>query len=320
MRAVRSEDGRAAVVDVPRPSGSGVRVHVESVGICGSDHHLLHGPWSSILGHEIAGHTEDGTAVAVEPYAPCGSCAACRSFQHHHCELGPSMVLGVGRDGGMAEECIVPESALVRLPAGLRARDACLAEPLALAVRAVNRAVIRPGQRVGVVGAGTIGLVTVIAAQAAGALVDVFARHDHQREAASALGAGEIGPTSGGYDVTVEAAGSEAAFDHAVELCRAEGLVLGLGSYWEDTALNLRPLTRREISFVPSRGYGRQGAARDFDVAAALLAARPEVSRLLITHRFALDDAPEAFAVSTERGAGAIKVVLEPSGSPEEAL
>jgi threonine dehydrogenase-like Zn-dependent dehydrogenase len=68
----------------------------------------------------------------------------------------------------------------------------------------------------------------------------------------------------------------------------------------------------KEVSVVPASMYGRSGVARDVDVAAGTLASRPEIARCLITHRFPLDAAPEAFAAARDREAGAIKVVLEP--------
>ena len=129
MRAVRSEQGEASIVDVPAPEGDGVLIRVASVGICGSDLHLLSWNLPSTLGHEMAGFLPDGTAVAVEPMAPCGSCPECLSGAYNLCPLGPSMLIGTGRDGGMADECLVPPSAIVPLAGGVPVGDACLVEP-----------------------------------------------------------------------------------------------------------------------------------------------------------------------------------------------
>jgi threonine dehydrogenase-like Zn-dependent dehydrogenase len=71
-------------------------------------------------------------------------------------------------------------------------------------------------------------------------------------------------------------------------------------------------LCMKEVTLVPASMYGRVGPSRDVDVAATLLAARPEIADAMITHRFPLDAAAEAFAVARDRSAGAIKVVLEP--------
>jgi 2-desacetyl-2-hydroxyethyl bacteriochlorophyllide A dehydrogenase len=263
------------------------------------------------MGHEFAGTLADGTPVAVEPIVTCGECDACRSGETQRCVVGPSMVMGVGRDGGMADECTVPASCLVRLPEGVATHDACLVEPLAVAIHGIRRGHVHGNQRVGVIGGGSIGIAAVAAAQAAGARVDLAARHDRQRAAGDRLGAGVIEEID--YDVMVEAAGTTSALTQAVERCRPGGTVVLLGTYWDgDVALPGMPLCMKEVTLVPASMYGRVGPSRDVDVAATLLAARPEIAEAMITHRFPLDAAAEAFAVARDRSAGAIKVVLEP--------
>jgi threonine dehydrogenase-like Zn-dependent dehydrogenase len=310
MRAVRCRDHQPVVVDVDPPSGDGVRVKVASAGICGSDLHLLEMGLPLTFGHEVAGWLADGTPVAVEPLDPCGVCDACVAGDHARCVRGPAIVMGIGLDGGMAEECLVPERSLARLPTGIDPLDASLVEPLAVAVHGVRRGGVTGLDRVAVVGGGTIGQMALVAAQAAGAATDLDARHDRQREAASRLGAGEV---DGTYDVVVEAAGSASALARAVDLARPGGTVVLLGSYWDgDVVMPGLSVTMKEVTLVPSTMYGRVGPSRDVDVAATILADRPELPAAVITHRFALDAAVEAFAVARDRAAGAIKVVLEP--------
>jgi threonine dehydrogenase-like Zn-dependent dehydrogenase len=310
MRAVRCVAGAPTVVDSPSGSSEGVAVQVVSAGICGSDLHLLDWNLPVVMGHEFAGRLADGTPVAVEPLAPCGTCAACREGNYQRCVTGPAMDMGVGRDGGMAEQCVVPATTLVKLPSGLEPRDACLVEPIAVGVHGVRRGHVHGGERVAVIGGGAIGQSALVAAQAAGAYVDLAARHEQQREVTARLGAGEI---AGDYDVVLEAAGTADALGQAVELCRPGGTVVLLGTYWHGTVdMPGQTLCMKEVSLVPASMYGRAGAARDIDVAATLLAARPEIAPALVTHRFPLDAVAEAFATARDRAAGAIKVVLEP--------
>jgi threonine dehydrogenase-like Zn-dependent dehydrogenase len=280
-----------------------------SVGICGSDLHLLQWNLPVVMGHELAGTLDDGTPVAVEPLAPCGECPPCRDGAYNRCVLGPAMVMGVGREGAMAEECVVPASSIARLPAGIDLRDACLVEPLSVAVHGVRRGRVGPGRRVAVVGGGSIGQLALVAAQAAGSTVDLEARHDSQREAAGRLGAG---PASDGYDVVIEAVGATSALSRAIELCRPGGRVVLLGTYWDGAVIQGHDLTMKEVELVPASMYSRAGPSRDFDVAAAILAERPDMARVLITHRFPLDAAAAAFTAASDRAGGAIKVVLEP--------
>jgi L-iditol 2-dehydrogenase len=312
MRAVRCVGGAPVVIDVDAPRGDGVRVRVASAGICGSDLHLL--PWDlpAVMGHELAGLLDDGTPVAVEPISPCGVCDACLAGDVQRCVAGPTMIMGIGRDGGMADEVMVPGSSLVRLAAGVSPNDACLVEPLAVAVHGIRRGRVNGDQRVGVIGAGSIGLAAVVAAQAAGGRVDISARHPRQREAAERLRAGVLDDTVQ-YDVVIEAAGTSASLAQAIDRCKGGGIVVMLATYWDgDLVIPSLGLGMKEVTLVPSSMYGRVGPSRDIDVAATLLASRPEIADAIITHRFPLDAAAEAFAVARDRSSGSIKVVLEP--------
>lgn len=311
MRAVRCQDRSPQVVDVPEPSGEGIVVTVASAGICGSDLHLLQFGLPATFGHEFAGTLADGTPVAVEPIDPCFECPACIEGNNQLCVRGPSMAFGVGRDGGMAEKVLVPPTAISPLPVGVVPTDGCLVEPLAVAVHGIRRGGIRGGQRVAVIGGGTIGQTALVVAQQTGAHVDLSARHERQIEAASRLGAGEL--SGNGYDVVIEAAGTASALAEAADRCRPGGTIVLLGSYW-DGSVEMPGLAvgMKELTLVPAVMYGRVGASRDFDAAASILAQRPELPDTIVTHRFPLDAAAEAFTVAADRSAGAIKVVLEP--------
>ena len=311
MRAIRCSGGSVQVVEVPAPQGDGVRVRIRSAGICGSDLHLLDGgfPLVHTLGHEMAGVTPDGTPVAIEPLLPCGDCEHCQSGAYNLCALGPGIIMGTAHDGGMADEILVPERCLVPLAAGVDPRDACLVEPLAVAVHGMRRAGLRGNQRVAVIGGGSIGLCAVAAATHAGAQATLVARHDAQREAGARLGARDL---EGRFDLVVDAAGTKSALASALELCRPGGKLLLLATYWSGLELPGFALCMKEVNVIPASMYGRDGGSRDVEVAAGILASRPEIALSLITHRFPLHAAPEAFAVAADRQGGAIKVVLEP--------
>jgi threonine dehydrogenase-like Zn-dependent dehydrogenase len=311
MRAVRFVEGEVAVEDVPSPSGEGVNIRVRSIGICGSEIHMLDKrfPISGIPGHEFAGELEDGTPVGVEPLVPCGECEECRTGDYNLCKLGPGSVLGVGRDGGMADEVIIPERCLVYLPANLDVKDACLIEPVAVALHGLRKAGLSGGMRVAVVGGGVVGLCAVAGAALACAEVALAARYPHQAEAGRRLGAREV---DGTYDLVVECAGSEGAVNEAVELCKPNGRLLLLGTYWDGLAFPHFAVAQKGLTLFAAMTYARSAAGRDCDQAAALLAGNPEIAKCLISHRFPLEEAPKAFEVARDRKAGSIKVVLEP--------
>jgi 2-desacetyl-2-hydroxyethyl bacteriochlorophyllide A dehydrogenase len=313
MKAVKNTETGITVVDVDEPgsteAGDGVIVHVKGSSICGSDLKMASfGPLEFVLGHEFSGFLDDGTAVAVDPGNQCGACAPCVGGLRHLCLDNP--ILGISADGGLAERVLVRPDALVRLPSGLPVEYGCLVEPLAVSVHGLETAGIRGGERVAVVGAGSIGLTAAAAAVVAGADVAVEARHNAQREAAERLGASRA-PTAD-YDVVFEAAGTQSALDRAVELVRPGGTVVFLSTLWDPVSLPGIPAMMKEITIKWAFTYAQHGGGRDLDTAAALLARQPEIAETVITHRYPLTDAPAAFATAADRAHGAIKILLEP--------
>jgi threonine dehydrogenase-like Zn-dependent dehydrogenase len=311
MRAVRNTEAGIRVLEVPLPDGPGTRVRVRSAGICGSDLEMVRtGLAAATLGHEIAGLLDDGTEVAVHPFVPCGSCALCAAGRRELCRNATATMLGVFVDGGMADEVIADDSCIVPLPRGVDLADASLAEPVAVALHACNRTAIEAGMRVGVVGAGTIGLLTGAVARDLGADVSIGARHDAQRRAAEALGL-EVG-LGRDCDVVFEAAGTSTGFDDAVRACTRGGTIGLVSTTWEAISISFLNAQMREVTIVPAFMYGEAHGQREFETAAGIVAAHPELAPAIITHRFALDDAPHAFDVAAGRAHGAIKVVLHP--------
>ena len=309
MRAVYYDKGKVELREIQELSDKGIKVHVKSAGICGSDLHLLEMklPLPYIAGHEVAGILDDGTPVAVEPIIPCGQCAYCKDDNYNLCRF--LITLGIGRNGGMADEVIVPERSLVYLPSNIDVKDACLIEPLAVAVHGLRKASVNVKGRIAIIGGGTIGLSVIAVAVSSYDEVGLSARYDHQIEAGSLLGAREL---DGLYDLVVECSGTESAVNQAVELCRPNGKILLLGTYWQAISFPQLSAMLKEITIVNSYTYAATGSERDFDSATAVLARNPRIASALITHRFPLAEVKQAFMVARDRKAGAIKVVLEP--------
>jgi threonine dehydrogenase-like Zn-dependent dehydrogenase len=311
MRGVCLRAGGVEVVETRPPAEAGVRVRIRAAGICGSDLEALRSRQGRQVrpGHELAGETADGTAVAIEPLLPCGDCALCAAGDYNLCRSPQAAILGVSRDGGMAEELVVPPRCLVSLPRSVPLGDGCLVEPLAVAVHAVRKVSLQAGQRVAVVGGGSIGLCVVAVARSAGAEVGLAARYEAQRAAGARL---DATPVRGEYDVVVECAGTASALETACELARP-GAALSIPSiHWGGIALPAFALLSKELRLQTSLTYGRHAGGRDIDEAAALLAANPDIAATLITHRLPLHAAAVAFRVAADHRGGAIKVVLEP--------
>jgi 2-desacetyl-2-hydroxyethyl bacteriochlorophyllide A dehydrogenase len=309
MKAVRGAETGVDVVEVDEPSGPGELVAIRSASICGSDYMYLQAGSRFVMGHELAGVTEAGDPVAVENVFGCGTCELCRSGRYNLCPSMAEKALGFTIDGGMSERFRVPADRLVPLPPGLDVSDASLVEPASVSWHGVRLGGVDAGHRVAVVGGGAVGLLAVAAARAFGATdVGLEARHRNQIEAGERLGAA---PVSGLYDVVIEAAGTGSALARAVDLAVPGGNVVILGVHMWSFEPPFLPLFTKEVRLVPSIAAGAEGPVRDVDQAAAMLASNPEIAATLITHRFALDSAPEAFRVADSRN-GAIKVVVEP--------
>ncbi len=312
MHAVRSVDQKIQVVELPEPNGSGVRVHVKSAGICGSDLTMLDRgfPLSHTLGHEFAGVLDDGRAVAIQPTSGCGDCECCVRGDVQLCPESMASTLGVFHDGGMADQVFVDARSLVDLPSGVSVNDACLVEPLAVAIHGISTIGLEAAEKVAVVGAGSVGLLAGAATRSHGCPTAIIARHPPQQYAAEALGL-DLKP-EGAFDLVIDAAGSESALQEAVRLCRPGGRLLLLAWDWENISLPGFAMASKEIHVLATVTYGHHHGTRDVDAAATLLGSEPEIANQLITHRFPLVDAAVAFATARNRKAGAIKVVLEP--------
>jgi threonine dehydrogenase-like Zn-dependent dehydrogenase len=312
VKAVRSQEGGVAVVDVDEPPGLGDEIlDMRATSVCGSDLSYIKMGSTDILGHELAGLRADGTPVVIEAIYGCMECDQCLRGAYNLCPVHHTRALGIGADGGMVEQFRAPTVRLVPVPEGLDVRDACIVEPTSVSWHALRLAGAGPGKRVAVVGAGALGLLAVAGARRMGAEdVALEARHPHQREAGERLGA-RIGP-SGTYDVVIEAAGSQESLARCAQLVGPRGVISVLGVHFGPVQLDWMPLFFHEASVIPSLGYCAHDGVREFEEAAAMLADQPDIARTVITHRFPIADAGEAFRVASERASGAIRVVIEP--------
>jgi 2-desacetyl-2-hydroxyethyl bacteriochlorophyllide A dehydrogenase len=325
-------------VPVPIAGPDEVVVALRACGICGSDLHWYLGhsaPPGVCPGHEMVGAVAScgegvrglraGDRVAIEPMAVCGRCRACRAGTPQLCAR--LRILGMHRDGGLAEQVLVPASALFALPDELEWSVAGLAEPTAVAVHAARLAGIASGQRVLVLGAGSVGLLCTLAARAAGAAqVWVTARYPHQAALATALGAQRVFAVGADADAERHALAAEQPFDvvletvggtaatlaDAIACVRPAGVVVMLGVFTAPPPLPATQLLVKEARLIGSMMYDRRGVPVDFAAALALLTASRQQVAPLVTHQFALGDAAAAFAAAADKRAGAVKVLVAP--------
>ncbi len=334
--AVFAAPGQCEVVerDPPTASEGGVLVRVEACGLCGTDLHIYRGEFPAsfplVAGHEFAGVVEatgpgvpslrPGDHVAIDPNMPCGACRPCRRGLGHLC-LNLA-ALGVTRDGGFATHCLVPARQAYKVPPDVPLPVAALAEPVSCCLHGIERAGLRPGDVVAVLGAGLIGLIMLQLALLRGAAsVIVSEVEPEKRELALALGAAQaVDPrqeevpsllaraTGGsGADAVIECVGSEETAQQALSWVGEGGTALLFGVAPPSAQLRVSPydIYRREISLV-----GSFTNPFTFDAALALLrTGRLQVAQL-ISHRLPLAELPKGLDLLASHRA--TKVMIEP--------
>jgi len=331
VRAIRLyEAGDVRLVEEadPRPTAGETLVRVTDVGLCGSDLH-----WFSeggigdarltrpvVPGHEIAGVIHAGplagTPVAVDPAIPCGVCPTCLGGHRNLCP----QVLFAGHgtvDGGLRELMAWPTPLLHPLPRGLTTTDGAVLEPLGVAIHALDLGHLRPACSIAVVGCGPIGLLLLQAALASGA-TSVLAVDPlpHRREEARRRGAAAaLSPQEARVhvpeqqvDVAFELAGDDAAVEQAMALVRPGGRVVLGGIPGDDRTAFPASLARRKgLTIALVRRMKEDVYERGIRLVET---GRVDVASL-VTARFPLEKAPEAFRSAAAREG--LKVVLDPS-------
>jgi threonine dehydrogenase-like Zn-dependent dehydrogenase len=356
------------------PGGDWRRVMPVLSGICGSDLATLDGRSSRyfeeivsfpfVPGHEIVGHLESGERVVIEPVLGCAArgivppCAACAEGRTGDCQqlafghLRPGLQTGFCADTGggwSAAGLVAHESQIHAVPESMSDADAVTVEPTACAVHAVLSAGVRDGETVAVLGAGTLGLLSIAAlahlaatgrAEAPGSIL-AGARYEHQRRWAAELGATDaLDPDqlpravrrrsrslalgrpdtgaqrlTGGADVVLDCVGSSASIGQSLAMTRPGGRIVLVGMPGR-VHVDLAPLWHRGVSLVGTYAYGVErvaGAAepvRTFDLALEVAGALS--TGRLVSATYPLERFEEAVAHAGSAGRrGAVKVAFD---------
>lgn len=309
----------------PEPTEGEALVRPLRVGICGTDYHIFAGlhpflEYPRVMGHELAVEIvhapkgtgfEPGEICTVNPYVSCGHCRTCRAGKPNCCET--ISVLGVHRDGGMAELLTLPARNLVKT-GGLSADACATVEFLAIGAHAVRRGDPRPGQSVLVVGAGPIGLGVALFSRLNGADVTLLDLDADRAVPVSAVAAVRPATTTsgpewpeGGFDVVFDATGSRAAMENGFDHVAAGGTYVLVGVNKEQIAFSDPEFHRKELTLRASRN----ATTEDFErVMGAIHAGDVDIGRI-ITHRTPLADSPASLAHWVTEKTGLIKAVIE---------
>jgi L-iditol 2-dehydrogenase len=330
-----------AMRDVPDPvvaDDNDVLIRMTTVGVCGSDVHyydtghigsqVVSYPFP--VGHEGAGVVEavgagvdrvrPGDHIAIEPAMSCGQCDQCRAGRRHTCRNLRFLGCPGQADGCLSEFIVMPRECCYPIPPALSLEQAALSEPFSIGVYAAKLAALPPEARIGILGAGPIGLSVLLAARAAGvARVYMTDLIDARLRAARGMGADwtgnpETGDVVGGIqreeplllDVVFECCGKQEAVDQALQLIKPGGTLLFIGIPTVDRISFGMDLMRRKEICVQNVRRQNECVQPALDM---LAEGRVDVTPM-VTHRFAFEDTKGAFDLVSRYGDGVVKAMV----------
>lgn len=332
MKALTIHQPNEATVEEiarPEPAADEVLVKVAACGICGTDVHIFRGEYMGtypvIPGHEFAGEIvaagdavrrfKVGDRVAVEPNIACDNCESCLNNRQNFCQNWQAV--GVTRQGGMAKYVVVPEKVIFDI-GDLSYEAAAFVEPLSCVLHGVERAEIRLGDRIAILGAGPIGLLLLQVALARGAVdITVLERQAARADLAQDLGAATwiddlTAIPDGAYDVVIDATGAPAVMAQTVRMARPGGTILLFGVPPRGADLTLDAFAIFEKGLTLRSSFT---SLRNSYQAVAMLQSGAVKTEALVSHRLplrAFEDAVEMIEAGRD---GVKKVLLVPRAS-----
>ncbi|ERL94043.1 hypothetical protein D910_11326 [Dendroctonus ponderosae] len=319
---------------------SEVLLQMAVVGICGSDvHYLVHGSIGPfvvkkpmIIGHEASGtvvkvgknvkHLQPGDQVAIEPGVPCRFCAFCKSGDYHLC-ADIFFCATPPDDGNLSRYYVHAADFCHKLPPNMDLEDGALMEPLSVGVHATKRGFVTVGDVVLILGAGPIGLVTLLSAKAMGAskiiVTDIW---DVKLQTAKELGAHHVIKIEKGMEEdaivakivellgeqpnkTFDCSGAEQSVRIALKVTKSKGIVVLIGMGQLEQTL---PLSSAIIREVDIRGVFRY--SNDYPIAIDMVASGKISVKPLITHHFKIEETVKAFEVARTQAGNPIKILI----------
>lgn len=339
MKAVVWTGARRMIVEdifVPEPGPDEVLIQVDSVGICGSElsgylgHNSLRVP-PLVMGHEFSGivagkaagisTVEVGDRIVVNPLITCGKCSMCVRGLDSLCLH--RKLIGAHQPGAFADYVLVPAKNCLQLPKGMDLVTGALAEPLACGMRAAKLGGVTPGDRVVVIGAGTIGLFAMTAARRLGGDIILAVEINPGRLAQAAFwGAHQLcNPmesdaaaaardlTAGlGADVVFDAVGSSNTRRMAIDMARPGGTVVMIGLHEAESLIQANHMIRSEIHLTGAFAY----TPSDFAEAVSALASGLITPGPAWLDERPLTDCDASFQELIDTSPAVAKIILHP--------
>lgn len=274
-----------------------------------------------LVGEDVVG-LEGGDRVALEPGVPCANCDLCKTGRYNLCpDVKFSATPPV--DGSLAHFVVHPAEYCFKLPPMISFDEAALFEPLSVAIHACRRGKVTLGHTVLITGAGPIGLVCMLVAKASGASQVIIHDIDSDRlQVAKEMGADRVHVTHSegdpkitaegtNADVCIDATGVESAIKTCIYGAKRGGVVVLVGMGKPEVSLPLLDASFREVDL---RGVFRY--CNTYPTALELVSSGKVQVKRLVTHRYKMVDAEEAFEAARDRSTKSIKIVID-CGPPQ---
>lgn len=338
MKAIKlDEPWKVACIETEKPvPGPGeALIRIITAGICGSDIGAFRGTnglvsYPRVIGHELAGIVESvpednnpkgikvGDRVIVDPYLYCGHCYPCSIGRTNCCT--DLHVLGVHVDGGMAEYFCHPANMLVKMPDDMDWTMAAMAEPLTISLHGVHRGGLKAGEYVAIYGAGPIGLLAGMVAEAYGAHAIIIDLVQERLDFAKSVGiehvinSGKEDPvalvsqiTNGNMaQLVMECTGANACIRGSLDLVSNAGRITFTGWPKKETSLPTDLFTKKEIDI-----RGARTSAGEFEEAIDLICSGKVDIKRILTKTVSMEEAP-ATIIDIEKNPGDyMKVVVQ---------
>lgn len=313
-----------------KPNKGQVTVKVRAVGICGTDYHIFKGEradveFPRIMGHELSGdvvevgegvsNVKKGDRVVLDPVLSCGECALCKGGHPNIC--AQVKCYGVQADGGNKDYIIVDADKLYQFPDELNYVEAALSEPFSIAANILDRSALKAGEKMVIIGAGTIGLCLAQAAKGLGADILVSDVVPGKLELAKQIGADAIvnskeesleeavkafAPT--GLDVVIDCVGIVPLFEQTIAMATPMTRIVCIGFDGHMAQVPPIDITKKELTIVGSRMN-----ALKFPTVMEWMKNKTIDPKVMVSKVFAVEDIQKAFEYATSTPT-AIKTVV----------
>lgn len=339
MKAIKfPEPWRVECVDMPKPvpKAGEALIRIVTAGICGSDIGAFRGTnglvsYPRVIGHELAGVVEAipennkkginvGDRVVVDPYLYCGHCYPCRIGRTNCCT--DLHVLGVHVDGGMAEYFCHPADMLIKIPECMSWEQAAMAEPLTISLHGIHRGGLKAGEYCAVIGAGPIGLVAAMVAQAYGGHAILLDLVQERLDFAKSLGiehvinsgkedaAARIAEITGGEMAhqVMECSGANPAIRSTLDFVSNAGRITLTGWPKKETPLPTDVITKKEVDI-----RGARTSAGEFEEALELINSKKVDMMKILTKTVSMEETPATIVDIEAHPGNYMKVVVRVS-------